>query len=186
MEEKPQKNRSLSRNPVYLSLGSNLGDREINLLKAREMLAVRCGEENAVSSLFESASWGFRSSHPFYNCCLSISTSLSPFPLLETILEIEREMGRIREKGRYTDRTIDIDILFFGNEVREHPRLTIPHPSMEQRRFVLVLLAEVAPGFPHPVTGLTILEMLERCADPVQVTRVEFQPRWKSRPSQNM
>ena len=186
MEEKPQKSRSLSRNPVYLSLGSNLGDRAFNLLEARKMLAERCGEEEAVSSIYESAAWGFRSNHPFYNCCISMHTRLSPLDLLEAVLEIEREMGRVREKGLYTDRLIDIDILFFGDQVWEHPKLIIPHPGMEQRRFVLVPLAEIAPRLEHPVTGITALEMLERCSDPAGVSRIEFHTRWNSNPSQNM
>lgn len=175
-----------NRTEVYLSLGSNLGNRDENLFRARQLIADKAGILQRISGLFETAPWGFESRNPFYNGCLSVTTSLEPLPLLDTLLGIEQEMGRIRNSAGYSDRAIDIDILFYGDLLWEHPRLVIPHPDMENRRFVLVPLSEIAPELVHPALGITVREMLGRCSDPAPVRRVGAQTRWNSRPSQNM
>ncbi len=171
---------------AYLSLGSNLGDRKKNLLTARGLIEERAGTLTRVSSLFETAPWGYESRNAFLNCCLAVSTFLKPVPLLDALLGIEQQMGRVRNRQGYSDRLIDIDILFYGDRAFSHPRLTLPHPSMPDRRFVLVPLAEIAPELKDPVSGVTVREMLEHCSDPSQVSRVEDQTRWNSNPSQNL
>jgi len=175
-----------NRTTAYLSLGSNLGDRKGNLLTARGLIEERTGILDRVSSLFETAPWGYESRNPFYNCCLAVSTFLKPLPLLDTLLGIEQQMGRRRSNQGYSDRLIDVDILFYGDIAFSHPRLTLPHPSTPERLFVLVPLEEIAPELKDPVSGRTVREMLEFCSDPSSVKRVEDQTRWNSTPSQNL
>ncbi len=105
----------------------------------------------------------------FCNCCLALRTSIAPLALLDLLLEIEQAMGRLREGVGYSDRVIDIDILFYGDSQLDNPRLTLPHPSMGDRRFVLAPLAEIAPLLIHPVYGLSITEMLQECSDESEV-----------------
>lgn len=155
---------------VFLSLGSNLGDRKRHLKKAIRLLEEQAGEVGKVSDFYESQSWGFSSKNNFCNCCITFHTSLEALSLMDVILGIELEMGRIRVPSReagaaYTDRIIDIDMLFYGDLCMHHPRLILPHPSLADRRFVLVPLNEIATRFKHPVNNLTIGQMLQACKD---------------------
>lgn len=159
-------------NLIYLSLGSNLGSRLEYLDEAVKLIQSRIGGVEKVSRYYESEPWGFSSKNHFYNCCLSLLTSLDPLPLLDRLLEIEQHMGRIRMGAAYSDRVIDIDILFYGDRQLDHPRLKLPHPSIGDRMFVLAPLAEIAPGFIHPVTGMNIREMLQACTDSNEVVPV--------------
>jgi len=154
---------------IYLSLGSNLGRREQYMDKALELIQSRIGGIEHVSRYYESEPWGFSSENRFCNCCLALRTSLAPLALLDLLLEIEQAMGRLREGVGYSDRVIDIDILFYGDSQLDNPRLTLPHPSMGDRRFVLAPLAEIAPLLIHPVYGLSITEMLQECSDESEV-----------------
>ena len=155
---------------VCFSLGSNLGDRISSLERATGLLTERVGDYISISGMYESPSWGYQSDRPFLNLCISIRTAFAPLELLELVLAIENEMGRIREGNKYSDRVIDLDILLYGDRVIEHPRLTVPHPRMNKRRFVLLPLAEIVPEMIHPVTGLSISELLDRCPDKSIVT----------------
>jgi 2-amino-4-hydroxy-6-hydroxymethyldihydropteridine diphosphokinase len=156
-------------NLIYLSLGSNLGRREQHIEEALKLIQNRIGEIEHVSRFYESEAWGFSSAHRFCNCCLSLRSSLDPLPLLDLLLEIELALGRLREGMGYSDRVIDIDMLFHGDIQMNHPRLTLPHPSMGDRRFVLAPLAEIAPLLIHPLTGISITEMLHVCTDESEV-----------------
>jgi len=144
---------------VYLSLGANVGDRSAQLREATDRLS-KLGRVLAVSSLYETEPVEFTQQPWFLNCAVAIETSNTPQQLMASILRIEEKMGRrrVQKKG---PRSIDIDILLFGDLIVESKELTIPHPAMHQRRFVLEPLAEIAPQALHPVFKKTIQELLD-------------------------
>ena len=145
---------------VYLSLGSNLGDSERYLREAISRLQ-DLGVIRQVSAFYETQPVEVQGEQPwFLNCVLAMETELMPLEFLSRMLAVEQSMGRIRTEPK-GPRTIDIDILLFGNEVLEMPELTIPHPAMHQRRFVLEPLAEIAPAVVHPVLKRTVRELLD-------------------------
>lgn len=148
---------------VYLSLGSNRGDRRQNLDAALRALKQRCGRVLQCSSYVETAPWGYQSANKYLNAALCLETSLSPHQLLEATRQIECDLGRTEKtiNHNYTDRPIDIDILLYGNQIIREPDLQIPHPLLHKRLFVLEPLAEIAPNLIHPVLHLTIKELLE-------------------------
>jgi 2-amino-4-hydroxy-6-hydroxymethyldihydropteridine diphosphokinase len=154
---------------IYLSLGSNLGRREHNLEEAFEKIQNRIGRLEGISRIYETESWGFSSAKPFYNCCISLRSNINPLRLMELLLEIEHDMGRLREGKGYGDRLIDIDLLLYGDIQLDLPGLKVPHPSMGDRKFVLAPLAEIAPDLIHPVAGISISRMLDLCSDPSEV-----------------
>ena len=142
---------------VYLSLGSNVGDRAANLNTAIERLR-SLGEVAAVSSFYETEPVEFTAQPWFLNCAVKLNTEKMPKQLLNAVLDIEKEMGRKRLKKK-GPRTIDIDILLFGNSVIDTKGLTVPHPAMHERRFVLEPLAEIAPEVRHPMFKRTAREL---------------------------
>lgn len=149
---------------AYLLTGSNLGKREQFLQKSFEQISLRAGKSIAISSLYETAPWGKTDQPSFLNQAIQLETTLPPLDLLKVLLNIELELGRTREE-KYGPRTIDIDILLYGNQVIQEPQLQIPHPQLAQRRFALLPLLELNPQLIHPSTGFSIKELLDQCSD---------------------
>jgi deoxyguanosine kinase len=154
------------------SLGSNLGNRTLNLNTAIGLMSERMGRVEKVSRVYESPSWGYSSGHHYYNCCTILRTEHRPIALLDIALELEEEIGRNRKAGGYEDRIIDIDFLLYEGMVIDHPRLKLPHPKMIERRFVLLPMAEIAPRWIHPLSGRNMVELLKECPDPSEVSPV--------------
>lgn len=146
----------------FLSLGSNLGNRRKNITAAIARISEKTGKIVALSDYYETEPWGFESDAKFLNLVVEVETDLHLYDLLRTTQKIERETGR-KEKsvgGVYKDRIIDIDILFYDNIVLETNDLTVPHPLLHKRRFVLQPLAEIAPNFVHPALNKKIKDLV--------------------------
>ena len=158
-------------NQTYLLIGGNLGNREKNLEKARQLIAAEAGQVGKSSSLYETEAWGIQDQPPFLNQVLLVWTKLDPRQLLSTILDIEHQMGRERFE-KFGPRSIDIDILFFNEEIIDEPGLTIPHPQLHLRRFTLQPLQELAPSFIHPVLNKSVSDLLAECPDPLAVKKL--------------
>ncbi len=157
-------------NTAYLLTGGNLGERVHNLAMARELVEAQTGNIIAASSLYETAAWGNTDQPAFLNQAIMIETPLNARQLIRRILKIEKKMGRIREE-KYGPRLIDIDILLFNNEKHNYQFLKLPHPEMQNRRFALLPLAEIAPEIIHPVLKKTITELLQECKDELEVKK---------------
>lgn len=144
---------------VYLGLGTNLGNKEANLRTTIYKLQERIGKQVSLSSFYETAPWGFESDHSFLNAAIGLETSLSPIEILHITQEIEKELGRTKKSvnGSYSDRLIDIDILLYDTLVLQTPELTIPHPLMTERDFVMKPLIEIAGNVIHPILKKRIM-----------------------------
>jgi len=147
---------------VYIGLGSNLGRRGDNIRRALDLLTQDGSRLAAVSSFHETTPVGFTSNHSFLNAAALVLTPLPPETFLDATQRVERALGRTvkSENGIYHDRTIDIDILLYDGISLQTPRLTIPHPRMAERAFVLAPLCEIAPAMVHPASGMTVAQML--------------------------
>jgi 2-amino-4-hydroxy-6-hydroxymethyldihydropteridine diphosphokinase len=156
---------------VFLLTGSNLGDLEANLATAATHIERYCGTIVQRSSLYQTAAWGKEDQSDFLNQVLHLRTSLSAESLLEQVLNIEQTMGRIR-KEKWGERLIDIDLLYFHQQIINEPHLQIPHPGIALRRFVLEPLTEIAPDFIHPVLLKNNRALLASCTDPLTVTKL--------------
>jgi len=157
---------------VYLSIGSNLGNRTENLEQSVSLVEQAIGPARQMSAVYESEAWGFLSENRFYNMCMEVETTLPPYEVMHHLLQIEDRMGRERSADGYQDRTIDLDLLFYDDLVMDTPDLVLPHPGIPERRFVLVPLAEIAQGFIHPVLNISVAELLEKCPDPGDIEPV--------------
>ena len=148
---------------VYLGLGTNLGDKEANLDMAMEEIRKRVGEILSLSAYYITEPWGFDSKNAFLNAVCKVSTSLSPLDVLLTTQSIEKDLGRLKKSvnGQYSDRPIDIDILLYDDIVLDSPTLTIPHPLMHKRTFVMEPLSEIDPELVHPVLHKSMKEILK-------------------------
>ena len=145
---------------VFLALGTNLGDRQANLQLARRSLSPNI-KIHACSSIFQTPPWGYEDQPEFLNQVLEVRTDLDPLPLLEALKAVEAQMGRLKS-FRFGPRLIDLDILFYGQQVIEMEKLSIPHPRLQERAFVLVPLHEIAPDFVHPALNETISTLLDK------------------------
>ena len=136
---------SIKKHTVYIALGSNIGDKSKNLIRAIEEINTLIGEVTEVSSFFENEPQGFKSDNIFVNACLICKTHLNPLATLKELKNIEKKMGRKKTEGIYKDRIIDLDIIFFDQLIYKSEKLTIPHKEYKNRSFVLVPLKELSP-----------------------------------------
>lgn len=158
-------------NEAFILLGSNIGNRAKMLADSREAIHRQAGTVTRQSSVYETKAWGNEAQQDFLNQVIIIETPLLPHMLLHTLLQIEQSMGRHRTT-KYAPRSIDLDILFYNETMVNDHELHIPHPLMQERRFVLLPLAEIALGKIHPLTQLSVAEMLENCGDPLEVKKI--------------
>ncbi|HYK76364.1 MAG TPA: 2-amino-4-hydroxy-6-hydroxymethyldihydropteridine diphosphokinase [Daejeonella sp.] len=156
---------------AYLLLGSNLGDSQKYLEEAVKLLESNVGVVKEASSFYQTASWGKTDQPDFINQVICLQTAYKPQQLLEKILVIEQQLGRQRIE-KWGSRTIDIDILFYGQQVIQEPNLIIPHPYLHQRRFTLMPLLEIAPDLLHPVLNKSIRELFETLDDKLSVKKI--------------
>jgi 2-amino-4-hydroxy-6-hydroxymethyldihydropteridine diphosphokinase len=156
---------------VFLLLGTNQGNRHENLAQARQLITKNAGKILIFSSIYKTAAWGKAEQPDFYNQVIEIETNAAAGELLTKLQQIELEMGRVRIE-KWGPRIIDIDILFFGEQIVSTTTLTVPHPGIPERRFTLVPLAEIAPEFQHPLLKLNVRSLLSACKDPLPVERV--------------
>ncbi|MEI6141635.1 MAG: 2-amino-4-hydroxy-6-hydroxymethyldihydropteridine diphosphokinase [Mariniphaga sp.] len=156
---------------VFLLLGGNVGDKHKIFAETRIMIDNCIGNLTKRSSIYATEPWGFKS-ELFWNQVLVIETSLLPLDILDITQSIEKSMGRIKTTDIYESRTMDIDLLFYDGLLLDTPRLTLPHPKIAERKFVLVPMNEIVPEKRHPQTGQTIGEMLKVCKDPLKVDKL--------------
>lgn len=157
-------------NKTYLLLGSNMGNSRQKLLQAQRHIAKQIGSISRSSAFYTTAAWGKTNQPDFLNQVVVVETNLTAATTMQTILSIEKKMGRIRTK-KNAPRIIDIDILFFNKEIIKEEALNIPHPQIQNRRFVLILLNELSAKFIHPVLKKTIHHLLRVCTDKLAVKK---------------
>jgi len=153
-------------NTAILLIGGNMGDRPKFLQQAASLIAARAGHILRESTMYETAPWGDVQQPDYLNQALVVETTMEAPLLLDVLLEIEKEIGRVRRQ-KWGSRVIDIDMIFFNNEVITLPQLKVPHPQMQNRRFVLAPLQEIIPQWVHPILQLTVEQLLEACPDPL-------------------
>jgi 2-amino-4-hydroxy-6-hydroxymethyldihydropteridine diphosphokinase len=158
-------------NKAYLLTGGNTGDRIYYLETAKQLISQHCGEILKSSPIYETAAWGMTDQQDFLNQVLFIETKFEAPLLMERILELEHLMGRVRHE-KYGPRKIDIDILFFNDEVIQTSSLIVPHPALQNRRFVLEPLNDIAPELMHPVLKKTVHQLLIECPDKLPVKKL--------------
>jgi len=161
---------------AYVLFGSNMGDKAQIFAKACLYINIRCGRVMKTSAAYESEPWGFEADEWFLNRVIVVETMLSPETLLQELLAIEKDLGRVRhpEIEGYTSRTADLDLLYYGDCVIHSATLTVPHPRLHLRRFALVPLCEVAPDLMHPVLQMTQAELLQHCPDDAVVREISM------------
>ena len=162
-------------NNVYLSLGSNLGNRILNLQKTLELVSENIGDIKSIGALYETEPWGFKTDNWFINTAIEIETNLNPLELLHECLSIEIKLGRKRnnKEAGYSSRPIDIDILFFNREIIHSSNLIVPHEHLHKRKFVLAPLNDIASNFIHPSLNQSINILLENCFDKMKLIKTD-------------
>lgn len=157
---------------VYLLLGGNMGDKRAVFARATTLIDERVGRVTKQSSIYETEPWGFESHEMFWNQVLEIQARIPAQKVLGLILQIEQQLGRTRTGTQYGSRMIDIDILFYDDQIITLPDLTIPHPRIQDRKFVLVPLNEIVPEMIHPRLQMSIEQLLAVCQDELRVEKV--------------
>lgn len=153
-------------NVTYLCLGGNIGDRETALKHALLKIEEQIGKITSQSRIYETEAWGVENQQAYLNQCIEVKTNLTASSLIESLLLIEKELGRMRTiSATYEPRTIDIDILFYNHEIINEPKLIVPHPRLHLRKFVLTPLNEIATNYLHPLLNKTIFNLLSECSD---------------------
>ncbi|GAB5565449.1 MAG: 2-amino-4-hydroxy-6-hydroxymethyldihydropteridine diphosphokinase [Winogradskyella sp.] len=166
-------------NTAYIALGSNKGDKMQFLQSAINLIFERIGLVEKISKVYQTPALGFKGDD-FYNACLKVETELKPLKLLQTLQAIEKMLGREAKKSdKYESRVIDLDVLFYDNDIIEQKNLTIPHPQLQYRKFVLQPLLDVTKDFEHPLLNKTILELLENCEDDSEIQSIN---KWLKNP----
>jgi 2-amino-4-hydroxy-6-hydroxymethyldihydropteridine diphosphokinase len=160
-------------NTIIILLGTNVGDKKNNLENAICQLHNKLGKEFLRSKIYCTKAWGNTNQSDFYNQVVVLNTEKNVFESLKIIQQIENEMGRVRIE-KWEPRIIDIDILFFNNEIIETENLQVPHPFLHKRRFTLIPLVEIFPTLIHPIYNKTISELLAECEDKLEVTELHF------------
>lgn len=158
-------------NKIFILLGTNLGDRLRQLLRAKQAIEKQVGEILMASSIYETAAWGVEDQPAFLNQVILIKSGLSPIDCLNRTQQIELDLGRVRLK-KWGQRAIDIDLLYFNDEIINYPNLIIPHPFIPERRFTLAPLAEIAPDYIHPVYKKNNVYLLHNCKDELPVQKI--------------
>lgn len=157
-------------NKVVLALGGNKGDVNQTFIETKQFIEKKIGAITKSSSLYKTAAWGISNQPDFINQVIIVETKLNPLELLNACLKTEKELGRVRiPENRWKERVIDIDILFYNNEIILLPNLEIPHPEIENRKFILVSLTEILPNFIHPKLKKSIKSILKSCSDTLKV-----------------
>ena len=156
---------------VYFSIGSNKGNRSGLINEAIHKIDIIIGKVVLKSSIYETKSWGFNSNN-FYNICILLESTLAPELILNKILTIEKDMGRLKTTDQYSDRCIDIDILFFDNMIVNSKSLEIPHPRIQLRKFVLTPMLELTPDLIHPILNKSIRQLELECVDKDQPIKI--------------
>lgn len=161
-------------NSTYLILGSNLGDKLHNLQQAIQLIKKEIGAVVNQSNIYVTAAWGNTSQPDFVNQAIRVDTELSPTDVLQKILAVEKKIGRVRDQQKWKERIIDIDILFFNDTIINTSDLTIPHPYLKERKFVLIPLLEIAQEYIHPILNKSIKTLLQECPDTLEVKRIKL------------
>lgn len=161
----------MASNPVFISTGTNQGNRLLNLQKAKEQCEHFFGEAKLSSSIYETAAWGFTKQKDFLNQVLLFDTAVAPMEILEILLQIEQNMGRIRDV-KWGPRKIDLDILFIDEKIIETAGLKVPHPQIPNRKFILIPMVEIAADFIHPKLQKSMAILLQECEDELEVRKL--------------
>lgn len=160
-------------NTVYILIGGNLGDSMALLQQAKDSIQNEIGEIIKESSIYESAPWGFEAEQNFLNQVIIAETDLNPQMVLKCCLEGEDKLGRVRSSSGYQSRTMDIDILFYNDEIIDEENLVVPHPKLHERRFTMEPLVEITPEFIHPRFKKSLKELLADCKDKSEVKKLK-------------
>jgi 2-amino-4-hydroxy-6-hydroxymethyldihydropteridine diphosphokinase len=160
-------------NKTYLLLGTNQGERALNLAEAKSKISRELGPIITSSAIYKTAAWGLENQPDFYNEVIVINTEFDAFKILSILLDIEQQLGRVRAE-KWGPRIIDIDILFFNDAIINSPTLKIPHPEIQNRMFTLKPLVDVAETFTHPVLNKSMLQLMNECSDSLPVEKLEL------------